>query len=846
MKLPLFKKKKNVESISEQKFYAIAETAADSIIITDENSVILYANHKTEEVFGYSLNELKGHSLSVLLINKYWEQYEKGVETFLNKFLNTRIEIEAQTTAGEVLPVELSISGWEENGERFFTTIIRDISERKNLLEQLEMLQAVSQAINESEDFSSALKITIQKCCEALHWDYGEVWLPDEKKEKIFFELAWNGKEGDKVNEFIEKSKSIRVPLSGGMAAMVYGGEIFWNPDLADPKYQFSRRKDASAAGFKACLGVPVKTEEEVVLSFLFFSSNPKQKDDKTVNVIASVARQIGAVLQRKKIEAELKESEYFIKKVADSTPSHIYVFDYLNKRNVYSNKEILDFLGYPADVINEKGLALLPTIIHQEDLGKVAERQKLYETGSDDDIFYLEYRVKNYSNEWRWHAAWTRIFKRTSEGKLWQVLGIAQDITDRKNAEFQLHNLNQYLQEKNTELAIIEEQLKEANQKLESRVEERTRELKEQQNFLKGIIEQSPISTWISDNKGTMILVNDAALRLYGVQEASQGIGKYNLFKDETIRGFWEEISKVFSEGEIVKFTLDYNVSEVNHVDIPTGVPITIITTIFPIRNTEGEITNAVVQAEDITKRVFAEREKEKYNKELIKINNDLDNFIYTASHDLKAPVSNIEGLIHALKESFTEKEASTDQAHILGMVEKSISKFKETIQDLTEISKVQKNLQYDTEEVDINNVIDDVVTTVNDLIKVSDGCLDINIDECRTIKFSKASIKSVFYNLISNALKYRAPERAPKILIRSYKVDNYAVFEIKDNGLGLKKEYLEKLFKMFKRFHTHVEGTGIGLYIVKRIVENSGGKIEVESEEGVGTTFRIYFLIE
>lgn len=107
----------------------------------------------------------------------------------------------------------------------------------------------------------------------------------------------------------------------------------------------------------------------------------------------------------------------------------------------------------------------------------------------------------------------------------------------------------------------------------------------------------------------------------------------------------------------------------------------------------------------------------------------------------------------------------------------------------------------------------------------------------------FSKANFRSIVYNLLTNAIKYRAPERQAQVEIKFREDGKYNVLEVRDNGLGIKKEHHDKIFAMFKRMHDHVDGTGVGLYIVKRSVENAGGKIEVESEEGKGSVFKVYF---
>ncbi len=224
--------------------------------------------------------------------------------------------------------------------------------------------------------------------------------------------------------------------------------------------------------------------------------------------------------------------------------------------------------------------------------------------------------------------------------------------------------------------------------------------------------------------------------------------------------------------------------------------------------------------------------------NAELSKVNNDLDNFIYTASHDLKAPIANIEGLLTALFEEIEEENV----LDIKKMVLSSIEKFKHTINDLTEISKVQKESWEDVGVVKFADVWEEVKTDIQTSIDQSKAQIKLDF-KVREIQFSKKNLRSILYNLLSNAIKYSSPERTPLIEVVTHKKHDAIILRVSDNGLGFNQTYQNKIFGMFKRLHQHVEGSGIGLYIVKRIVENSGGKIEVHSKVDEGTTFEIYF---
>ncbi|PJJ60858.1 PAS domain-containing protein [Hymenobacter chitinivorans] len=230
--------------------------------------------------------------------------------------------------------------------------------------------------------------------------------------------------------------------------------------------------------------------------------------------------------------------------------------------------------------------------------------------------------------------------------------------------------------------------------------------------------------------------------------------------------------------------------------------------------------------------------------NQQLTRSNVDLDNFIYTASHDLKAPISNIEGLLYALGEELPAEVSRTGNVSpILSRMLDSVNRFKRTISHLTEVSKLQKEHAPATEPVDLALVIDDVRLDLEPLLRETHAELVLDVAGCPSILFPEKNLRSVVYNLLSNALKYHAPDRPPRVELRCHSDEQYMVMEVRDNGLGIEAAQLPRLFAMFQRFHDHVEGSGIGLYMVKKMVENAGGRIEVRSQPGLGTTFSVYF---
>jgi two-component system sensor histidine kinase/response regulator len=237
--------------------------------------------------------------------------------------------------------------------------------------------------------------------------------------------------------------------------------------------------------------------------------------------------------------------------------------------------------------------------------------------------------------------------------------------------------------------------------------------------------------------------------------------------------------------------------------------------------------------------------KELELTNVQLRKVNEDLDNFVYTASHDLKAPILNIEGLLITIMEVLKDEvEGNQDASELFHMIDISINRFKSTIHDLTEITKIQKNIDEEEKQlIDCRELLEDVKLGIRDLILEANAEICMDFRECPTIRFSRKNMKSIVHNLLTNAIKYRSPERQAVIEIKTEGKKDKCILSFKDNGLGMDLTNESKIFSMFKRLHTHVEGSGIGLYIVKRIITNAGGKVEVFSEVGKGSVFKVYF---
>jgi two-component system, sensor histidine kinase len=259
---------------------------------------------------------------------------------------------------------------------------------------------------------------------------------------------------------------------------------------------------------------------------------------------------------------------------------------------------------------------------------------------------------------------------------------------------------------------------------------------------------------------------------------------------------------------------------------------------------NNNGQPIRLTGIMHDITKRKQAEESLELKNAQLLRINTDLDNFVYTASHDLKAPIANIEGLINLLSSELSAGSVPEGEVqHMLGLMQNAAQRFKKTIASLTDIIKLQHDSILEVTTVNLLTVVEEVLLDLEQLVQVSGARIEVTLKADTHIFFSQKNLRSIIFNLLSNALKYRSTDRLPLVQVTCQEEPGYIVLVVQDNGTGLNEKQLGQLYTMFRRFHDHVEGTGIGLYMIKKMVENAGGHIEVKSLLGQGSTFRVFF---
>ncbi len=234
-------------------------------------------------------------------------------------------------------------------------------------------------------------------------------------------------------------------------------------------------------------------------------------------------------------------------------------------------------------------------------------------------------------------------------------------------------------------------------------------------------------------------------------------------------------------------------------------------------------------------------EMEVAKRTQELLEYNQQLEQFAFVAAHNLRAPVARILGLGQLLE---LDGNTQADKDEIYPKLIHTAQELDGVVRDLNTILEFRKNSDAHLTYVDIITEVEKIKGTLEREIENTKAIIRVDFKTIHSILTVKPYLESILYNLISNALKYRSPDRTPAIYIKTEMVEDQICLSVADNGLGIDlPAHREKLFTLYSRFHIHMDGKGLGLYLVKTQITALGGRIEIESEVNKGSVFKVFF---
>lgn len=494
-----------------------------------------------------------------------------------------------------------------------------------------------------------------------------------------------------------------------------------------------------------------------------------------------------------KKTNTEIKESNEKYNIVAKATSDTIWDWK-IQDNSISWNKGIESVFGYSAEEVGKNSDWWFDKI-HPEDSIKMSI--KLYS--------FIEQKTDNWQDQYRFRCA-DNTYKyvldrgfllKDDSGKAIRMIGAIQDITKQKEEEQRLKLLETVITQSRDSIIITE-----------------------------------PDSDNLTVPK--IIYTNPAFTNMSGY-ESDEILGKTpDIFKgpNSDEQEYIKLINAIKDKRECLIETISYKKSNEEYW---------VRFSMIPIYNSENQLSHWISIQRDVTEEKNQEKEKEQLIRELTQNNKDLKQFSYITSHNLRAPLSNLIGLLNLIEDTPNDNQ---ELKELIGGFSKSTHLLNDTINDLAKVMIIKDNPSILKEELLLKGIFENVFCQLNSQIELYKPIIKLDFEKAATLYVNKAYIESILMNLLTNSIKYKSENRKLKISIATSQLNDTVILTFKDNGIGIDLERnKDKVFGLYQRFHNYPDSKGLGLYLVKSQVETMGGIIDIESQVNKGTIFTLIF---
>lgn len=828
---------------SEDRFAKVFQTSPIGICITTfAEGRIIDVNQRYCELFGYSRNELIGKSSAELGI---WTQPSDRQKIFdlLNRHHRVNnAELTFYTKNRDERHCLVSYEQIILDVQLCVVSMIADNTERKTFEKALErnnalikLLQEVSVAANEANDVESALQFATQRVCEFTGWDIGHVYLLPRKENPEIISSVWHMESPERFEKF--RTVSNRMRFTENSQSLVYrvvsSERAEWTGDVGNELGPV-RAQVAVSSGIKAAYGFPVITQQQVSAVLEFFSTQEVEPDQALLNTIANIATQVGRVIERTQASKELSSlynaTSYLFS--ADSlrdlalqiVNSVVTEFQQVDCGLLLVDKKTGTLLRVartgenhtmPETVLSLEGAGLVPKAIR--------ENRLLYAPDVHLEPDYVP-SVETTRSELIVPLKTTKT-----------ILGVL-DLQSSEIDSFTLSDqriLSAFAERAAAAIEIMQlvEEINQYANQLERRVEERTHELNRAKERAEAILNNSSDAIILTDAAGKIQQTNQSFNTQLGYDvDELFGCELTTIFASESGEHFTNILSEVTSNKQSRRMEI------VVHRKDGTELPVDIALSSFA----EKEQTGLVFSLRDITEQKQLEyelREAFQRQKELIELKT---RFVSMVSHEYRTPLAAIMTSSTILQDYNHRLTDERRKAHFT-TIQTQVHRLTDLLEQVLQINKAE------SVGLELNREIIDIVAFCRELVE-NMGQLNAQrriefmvIGQPVLVNADMKLIRQIINNLMSNALKYSPVEGT--IWVTLTFEEEQLLLEVQDEGIGIPKEDQEQLFTMYHRAKNvgDIQGTGLGLVIIKQAVEAHEGTISVESQVGKGTNFQV-----
>jgi PAS domain S-box-containing protein/excisionase family DNA binding protein len=778
----------HVLASSQELFVKVFDATPHPISInTLSDGRLLDVNNHLLRLTGYTREEIIGRTTQEINIYSNMEDRARIREILLKRGAIRDLEIKFRIKSGEVLVGVMSAEVIEFGGEKCVLTTVTDITERRRFEQRLAAQYAATRVLSESNTLEEAAPQLLQFVGETLGWNVGAIWQVDEAMGVVRCVETWHAP-SVLVAEFEELSRKTTFRQGIGLPGRVWAeARPAWVADVvADAN--FPRAHVADQEGLHGAVGFPIIIKGHVLGVIEFFTSQIREPDEDMLRMMTTVGNEIGQFIERKRAEQALHETNQALQALIQASPVAIINLDPQGIVKLWNPAAERIYGWSEQEVINRP----LPTVPSDRE----EDYRRDHENASRGFIFNgLETRRRRKDGALIDVSISTAPL-RNARGEVTSVVALVTDITERKRAE---------------------------------------EALRESEDRFRTVAETASDAIIMIDEASTIIFINAAAENIFGYTVEEMRGEHLTMLMPEYLRHIHRQsLDRYVRTGE--KHTSWRAVELPGLHKSGQEIPLELSFGEF-IREGRHFFTGI---ARDINERKQLEQAIRLRAEELAEANRIKDEFLATLSHEMRTPLTSILGWAHLLEAGNLNEETST---RALEAIQRNAKSQAQLIEDLLDVSRViTGKLRLEVRPINLASVIEAAVDAVRPAAEAKGVELTMRLDHAVIVSADPDRLQQVIWNLLSNSIKFTGVQG--RIEIEFERAQAHARVVVRDTGIGISPDFLPHVFDRFRQADStstrHYGGLGLGLALVRHLVEMHGGTVEAASPgEGMGATF-------